>query len=126
MISFSHVLSEATVRLQHCETANCGCVFVGAMCARVCSSWKELALQAFPRFLADNNRKYCAFLIKEMLFLKFSFERLNLKYIKQKYEQRTGFVSDRACFHSQLVKHRPKKSQPFIFASFTIKTGFSD
>ena len=70
VISFSHVLSEATVH-QLRETANCVCVFVGAMCARVCLSWKELALQAFSRFLADYNRKYCAFLIKEMLFLKF-------------------------------------------------------
>ena len=48
------------------------CVFniVGAMCGRVRSSWKVLALQAFSRFLADYNRKYCAFLIKEMLFSK--------------------------------------------------------
>ena len=67
-ISFSHVLSEASVRLlftgiNSAETANCVCVFVGAMCSRVCSSWKRFALQAFSRFLADNNRKYCAFLI---------------------------------------------------------------
>ena len=31
------------------------------MCARVCSSWKEFALQAFSRFFADYNQKYCAF-----------------------------------------------------------------
>ena len=31
------------------------------MCARVCSSWKEFALQAFSRFFVDYNRKYCAF-----------------------------------------------------------------
>ena len=44
VISFSHVLSEATVSsvpsLQRCD-------FVGVMRARVCSSWKEFALQAF-------------------------------------------------------------------------------
>ena len=34
--------------------------------------------------------------------------------------------SDRACFHSQLVKQRPKKSQSFSFASFTVKTGYSE
>ena len=33
--------------------------------------------------------------------------------------------SDRACFHFQLVKQQPKKSQSFSFASFTVKTGFS-
>ena len=33
--------------------------------------------------------------------------------------------SDRACFHFQLVKQRPKKSQSFSFASFTVKTGYS-
>ena len=31
------------------------------ICARVCSSWKEFALQAFSRIFADYNRKYCAF-----------------------------------------------------------------
>ena len=33
--------------------------------------------------------------------------------------------SDRACFHSQLVKQRPKNSPSFSFTSFTVKTGFS-
>ena len=66
MISFSHILSKATVRFLYtgtnsAETANCVCVFVGVMCARVCSSWKEFALQAFSQFLADYNGKYCAF-----------------------------------------------------------------
>ena len=31
------------------------------MCVRVCSSWKEFALQTFSRLFADYNRKYCAF-----------------------------------------------------------------
>ena len=31
------------------------------MWARVCSSWKEFALQAFCRFFANYKRKYCAF-----------------------------------------------------------------
>ena len=34
--------------------------------------------------------------------------------------------SDRACFHSWLVKQQPKKSQSFSFASFAVKTGFSE
>ena len=81
VISFSHVLSEASVRflftgINSAETANCVCVFVGAMCSSVCSSWKRFALQAFSWFLADNNRTYCAFLIKKMLFSKFWFENL--------------------------------------------------
>ena len=75
MISFSHVLSEATVSsvhfLQELHVSLQRCVFVGAMRACVCSRWKELALQAFCWFLADYNRKYCAFLIKGMLFSKF-------------------------------------------------------
>ena len=31
------------------------------MCARVCSGWKEFALQAFSRFFPNYKRKYCAF-----------------------------------------------------------------
>ena len=65
------------------------CVFniVGAMCGRVRSSWKVFALEAFSRFLADCNRKYCAFLIKEMLFSKIWFKRL-----KHNYVRRTGLA----------------------------------
>ena len=51
-------------------TLFCVSNIVGAMCERVRSSWKVFALQVFSRFLADYNRKYCAFLIKEMLFSK--------------------------------------------------------
>ena len=42
--------------------------------------------------------------------------------------QRTSLVGLKAIArdHSQLVKQRLKKLQSFIFASFTVKTGFSE
>ena len=95
------------------------------MCARVCSSWKEFALQAFSRLLADYNRKYYA-LFNEG---KAVFEDLIQKILKSIIIAAYWFSevkSDRACFRSQLVKQQPKKSQYFSFAFFTVKAGFSE
>ena len=57
------------------------------MCARVCSSWKEFALQAFSRFFANYKRKYCAFFNQGNAV----FEGL-IQKIKANYVQRTGLA----------------------------------
>ena len=71
------------------------------MCARVCLSWKEFALQAFSRFLTDYNRKYCAFFNQGNVV----FEGLSQKikaYLCSAYWF-SEVISDRACFNSRLV-----------------------
>ena len=55
----------ATVRFRFTGTNSARqpptCLLERWMCARVCSSWKEFALQAFCHFFANYKRKYCAF-----------------------------------------------------------------
>ena len=76
------------------------------------------------RFFADYNRKYCAFFNKGNAVFEDLIQKI--KALLRAAYWFSEVKSDRACFHSQLVKQRSKKSQYFSFASFTIKTWFSE